>query len=76
MPELLAVEALSAGYDGVPVVRDLSLHVDAGEVVALLGPNGAGKTTTLSATSPASRPTGAPAAACRWCPRAGRCSSA
>ncbi len=45
---LLALEALSAGYGGVPVVRDLSLHVRAGEVVALLGPNGAGKTTTLS----------------------------
>jgi branched-chain amino acid transport system ATP-binding protein len=29
------------------VVRDLDLHVDAGEVVALIGPNGAGKTTTL-----------------------------
>src|SRR4051812_37990803 len=48
MAELLALETLSAGYDGVPVVRDLSLHVAAGEVVALLGPNGAGKTTTLS----------------------------
>jgi branched-chain amino acid transport system ATP-binding protein len=29
------------------VVRDLDLHVGAGEVVALIGPNGAGKTTTL-----------------------------
>src|ERR1700748_390221 len=49
MPEpLLALEGLSAGYGGVPVVRDLSLTVGAGEVVALLGPNGAGKTTTLS----------------------------
>jgi branched-chain amino acid transport system ATP-binding protein len=45
---LLRVEALDAGYGGAPVVRDLSLHVAAGEVVALLGPNGAGKTTTLS----------------------------
>jgi branched-chain amino acid transport system ATP-binding protein len=44
---LLTLERLSAGYDGVAVVRHLDLHVDAGEVVALLGPNGAGKTTTL-----------------------------
>ena len=35
----------------MPVVRDLDLHVDAGEVVALLGPNGAGKTTTLLPSS-------------------------
>lgn len=48
---LLDIDGLSAGYDGVPVVRDLSLHVRAGEVVTLLGPNGAGKTTTLRAVS-------------------------
>jgi branched-chain amino acid transport system ATP-binding protein len=48
---VLSVEGLTAGYDGAPVVRDLELAVDAGEVVALLGPNGAGKTTTLRAVS-------------------------
>lgn len=48
---LLDICSLRVGYEGVPVVRDLDLHVDAGEVVALLGPNGAGKTTTLLAVS-------------------------
>lgn len=41
------VEDLSSGYGGVTVLRNVTFHVDEGEVVALLGPNGAGKTTTL-----------------------------
>jgi ABC-type branched-subunit amino acid transport system ATPase component len=53
---VLSIEALAAGYDGAPVVRDLELNVGAGEVVALLGPNGAGKTTTLKAVSGIVRP--------------------
>jgi branched-chain amino acid transport system ATP-binding protein len=44
---LIDIRGLAAGYDGVPVARNLVMHVDTGEVVALLGPNGAGKTTTL-----------------------------
>lgn len=48
---LLRLDGVHAGYGGVAVVRDLTLHVDPGEVVALLGPNGAGKTTTLLAIS-------------------------
>ena len=47
MTAVLETNGLTAGYAGVPVVRDLDLIVEAGEVVALLGPNGAGKTTTL-----------------------------
>jgi branched-chain amino acid transport system ATP-binding protein len=43
----LRVDGLATGYGGAAVVRDLNLHVAAGEVVAMLGPNGAGKTTTL-----------------------------
>ena len=51
MSRVLVLDEVSAGYNGVPAVRDLTLHVDAGEVVALLGPNGAGKTTTLLTVS-------------------------
>jgi branched-chain amino acid transport system ATP-binding protein len=47
----LELDRLTAGYRGVPVIRDVSLTVAPGEVVALLGPNGAGKTTTLRAAS-------------------------
>jgi branched-chain amino acid transport system ATP-binding protein len=47
MTPLIEARGLSAGYDGVPAVRDLDLYVDAGEIVALLGPNGAGKSTTM-----------------------------
>jgi len=45
---VLALEGLTAGYDGAAVIRDVELEVAAGEVVALLGPNGAGKTTTFN----------------------------
>lgn len=47
----LKITGLTAGYNGVPVVRDLNLSIGRGEVVALLGPNGAGKTTTLVSIS-------------------------
>jgi branched-chain amino acid transport system ATP-binding protein len=49
--DILELDRLSVGYDRAPVVRDLTLTVGPGEVVALLGANGAGKTTTLRAVS-------------------------
>jgi len=47
----LALSGIRAGYAGAAVLRDVSLVVPAGSVVALLGPNGAGKTTLLKVAS-------------------------
>ncbi len=58
MTTVLSTQGLTAGYDRLPVVRDLNLRVDAGEVVCLLGPNGAGKTTTLLTLAGALPPLG------------------
>lgn len=44
---LLDVHELTTGHGDVPAVHDVSLRVEAGEMVALLGANGAGKTTIL-----------------------------
>jgi lipopolysaccharide export system ATP-binding protein len=41
----LSVVSIAKSYDRKVVLKDVSLHVDRGEVVGLLGPNGAGKTT-------------------------------
>jgi branched-chain amino acid transport system ATP-binding protein len=48
---LLHVEALEAGYAGVPVLNAVSLDIARGEIVTLVGSNGAGKTTLLRALS-------------------------
>lgn len=45
--DLLIADRLTRTFDDRVAVRDLSLAVTAGEIVALLGPNGAGKTTTM-----------------------------
>src|SRR5919112_2600990 len=41
----LSVCSIAKSYDRKTVLKDVSIHVDRGEVVGLLGPNGAGKTT-------------------------------
>ena len=46
---MLELDAVNAGYGRAQVLRDLSLKVEAGEILCLLGRNGAGKTTTMQA---------------------------
>ena len=56
MPPLLRLEGLEAGYGDLIAVRNVSLEVHPGELVALIGSNGAGKTTTLRAICGLIRP--------------------
>ncbi|WP_028776399.1 ABC transporter ATP-binding protein [Shimazuella kribbensis] len=46
---MLKIDQLHVSYGSIQAVRNVSLHVDEGEVVTLIGSNGAGKTTTLQA---------------------------
>jgi branched-chain amino acid transport system ATP-binding protein len=48
---MLTLKSLQAGYGRLAVLKGISLHVRAGEVVTLIGGNGAGKSTTLRAIS-------------------------
>lgn len=47
MASTLDVKGLSKSYKGRAVVRNITMHLESGEVVGLLGPNGAGKTTSF-----------------------------
>ncbi len=49
MSPMLEIDNLSAGYGALPVLREVSLRLDANETVALIGANGAGKSTLVAA---------------------------
>ena len=60
---LISLEHVTKTYDDKPVVNDLSLQVDQGELFVLVGTSGSGKTTTLKMicllyTSPSPRDRG------------------
>ena len=51
MGEMLSVKDINVFYGSIHAIRDVSFHVDEGEIVTLIGANGAGKTTTMHAIS-------------------------
>ena len=42
-----STQQLTVGYDGVPLIRDITIDIAKGEIVTLIGPNGSGKSTIL-----------------------------
>ena len=54
---VLELRSIDVNYGRVPALKNVSLTVDEGEIVALIGSNGAGKTTTLRTISGLVRPT-------------------
>ena len=51
MGEMLSVKNINVYYGPIHAIKDISFHVNEGEIVTLIGANGAGKTTTMHAIS-------------------------
>ena len=45
---MLELKNVKKSYDGTPVLTDISLNIEDGEIVSILGPSGCGKTTLLN----------------------------
>jgi ABC-2 type transport system ATP-binding protein len=57
MTAAVAIHCVHKVYNHTPVVNDLSLMIEPGEIFGLLGPNGAGKSTTIRMVTTLTRPT-------------------
>ncbi len=57
-PPILALDRVAVGYDGPPVLRELSLRIDQDDRIALLGRNGEGKSTFAKLLAEKLRPEG------------------
>jgi len=48
---MLEIDAITVGYNATPVLRDVTIQVEPGQLVAVVGPNGAGKSTLFKTIS-------------------------
>jgi iron complex transport system ATP-binding protein len=49
--DLLTIDAVDAGYNGKPIIKNVSFDADTGDFIGIVGPNACGKTTLLKALS-------------------------
>lgn len=54
---MIDIQHLHKEYKGLTAVKDLSLHLEAGDIFGFIGPNGAGKTTTIKMLATLLKPT-------------------
>ena len=54
---MIRINHLHKEYKGLTAVKDLSLHLEAGDIFGFIGPNGAGKTTTIKMLATLLKPT-------------------
>lgn len=47
MAYYFTADKLSVGYQGVPLIENIKINLNRGEILTLIGPNGAGKSTIL-----------------------------
>lgn len=57
MSEVLRTQSITQRFGGLEALKDISMHVDSGEIVGVIGPNGAGKTTLFNCITGMYKPT-------------------
>lgn len=57
MSDLLSAESLCKSFGDVVAVRDLTMHIDGGEIVAMMGRSGSGKSTAMHMLAGIEQPT-------------------
>ena len=51
MTDIIRTENLTIGYNSKPLIKDINIAINKGEIITLIGPNGAGKSTLLKSLS-------------------------